>query len=820
LVSHAYEIQRDSSYAQLRAFVEDNGTTDQTMVVYAYLSSHTGFQGLLGVYITSPSAVTLWQTGLYVGDLNYTPPGTEINPVFNRGVADNATRNLVFRQASQPTGQNAGDLWFDTDDKNRLYYYSGSAWQDSRDTDIAAAISAAGTAQATADGKIDSFFQTSAPVSGMSTGDLWFDTDDKNKLYRYSGSAWVAARDADIGNAIQAASDAQSTADGKVTTFYAASAPTAEGNGDLWFNTNTGELRRWNLSSWIVVATANSIFRQSATPTGTLGAIWYNTTTSLLYRHNGTAWELIGNNYTLTSQLTDDAGLGDDTDWFSLGSMPDRFNETTTAGLNFTDQVLGYHNGTAMVSYITSDGHFYFSMDGNNYIAWNGTNFEIKAGNVRLGSNGNAAFTGDISASAISGTTITGSTITGGTITGGEFRTDTSPNTRMVLNRGGSTGAGDGNNQLEFYLNDGSGEEKLVSIGTDAGIIQDHGLINVGSPEWELFGVFAVNNHYTNSTVAAVNSGGGAAIYGMSSATGFVWEKSVGVYGIGPTAGVCGDAQSEPQNACGVIGICTTTAYTSGDFPAGVKGTATLTWQYGVYGENAAFVGVGGTGITGVYGSSPAAGGKGLHGSATGTGAVGVMAESGNGDGCQASGAAGYYDFRATGAGTNGPFTGAHDGLMIDPDFEPGDIICVTGIVSSRGINDWIGSMVVADQDNMINAFGIITFSRDLPDYPAEGENDNRPNALTPLTETEYNDVKSTYKYVQANGVGEGMINVCSDGGDIEAGDWICTSTVRGKGKVYHGADSRAIVAKAAEAVIWANEPETTKLIACKYKTD
>lgn len=40
--------------------------------------------------------------------------------------------------------------------------------------------------------------QTSAPTTGMSTGDLWFDSDENNKPYRYSGSAWVATDDTRI----------------------------------------------------------------------------------------------------------------------------------------------------------------------------------------------------------------------------------------------------------------------------------------------------------------------------------------------------------------------------------------------------------------------------------------------------------------------------------------------------------------------------------------------------------------------------------------------------------------------------------------------
>jgi len=108
--------------------------------------------------------------------------------------------------------------------------------------DAATAITNAATAQGTADGKVTTYFSDSAP-SAEGAGDLWFDTNDGNKLYRATaaGSAhWVAANDAQIATAIFNAATAQSTADGKIVTFYAATAPTATGAGDLWFDTDDG----------------------------------------------------------------------------------------------------------------------------------------------------------------------------------------------------------------------------------------------------------------------------------------------------------------------------------------------------------------------------------------------------------------------------------------------------------------------------------------------------------------------------------------------------------------------------------------------------
>lgn len=115
----------------------------------------------------------------------------------------------------------------------------------------AAALAAASAAQATADGKIDTFWQTTAP-GAANEGDIWFDTDDGAKQYRYTSGAWVLAADTRIGQAITDAADAQATADGKVVTFVQDATPTAEGVGDLWFRPADGyKLARWNGSAWV-----------------------------------------------------------------------------------------------------------------------------------------------------------------------------------------------------------------------------------------------------------------------------------------------------------------------------------------------------------------------------------------------------------------------------------------------------------------------------------------------------------------------------------------------------------------------------------------
>lgn len=110
-------------------------------------------------------------------------------------------------------------------------------------------------AQATADGKVNVFFSSTSPPA-PDEGDLWKDTDD-GLWYKRTGGVWVL-QDSTVGAALEAAAEAQATADGKVVTFYSEATPTAEGLGDLWYKASTRELRRWDGDSWEPVSTHGS----------------------------------------------------------------------------------------------------------------------------------------------------------------------------------------------------------------------------------------------------------------------------------------------------------------------------------------------------------------------------------------------------------------------------------------------------------------------------------------------------------------------------------------------------------------------------------
>ena len=121
-----------------------------------------------------------------------------------------------------PTSPEIGDVWFDSGDSLKLKRWSGSAWVSMRDLGIAAAqagadaaAAGAAAAQTTANGKNKVFYTASAPTA-VSVGDLWFDTDEDNKLSKWNGTVWEAFG---LGNAAFSNIDA-----GKITAGTIAAA--------------------------------------------------------------------------------------------------------------------------------------------------------------------------------------------------------------------------------------------------------------------------------------------------------------------------------------------------------------------------------------------------------------------------------------------------------------------------------------------------------------------------------------------------------------------------------------------------------------------
>lgn len=350
------------------------------------------------------------------GGIAYFQPGRLMTPDDTKLDELPSTVTTFYYQATEPTsGMVEGDYWQDSDDK-KWYRYSGSAWVDVQDADIAQALSDASDAQATADGKIVTFAQAAEPTA-EAEGDLWIDTDDANKMYRWSGAAWVSVRDTDIAQAISDAAGAQSTADGKVTTFYQDGAPTAEGVGDLWIDTDDGnKLYRWSGAEWVEIQ--DDDIAQAIADAGVAEAI----ADGKIVSHYGSAPPLVAH-----YKLNDNAADTDVVD--ATGNGHDGAATENTSGLSTTGKIgTALQFAIASAQYVKITDHADLRMDSTGgtvccWVKWDGdftdtggshpriwarssyTGLMILESNGRLtGQAGGANFSTDSSQGVVSGT--------------------------------------------------------------------------------------------------------------------------------------------------------------------------------------------------------------------------------------------------------------------------------------------------------------------------------------------------------------------------------------------------------------------------------
>ena len=284
--------------------------------------------------------------------------------------------------------------------------YVGSTLAQTVESNAANALSNAATAQSTADGKITTFYQTSAPTTGMSDGDIWFDTDDNNKIYIYQSNSWTLARDSGIAQAINAASAAQTTANTGVSN--AATAQTTANNAATAASTAQTTANK-------KVETYFSTTQPTAT---TVGDLWYNTDTALLKRWDGSTWVTVSNGYTNTNQLTDGANLGGTATWngvsgsgkpadnatvgatwgTNLLNIPTTLGTPSAVGLYLTATSMGYWDGTGFKTYMDNIGNFKCGNPSatTKGLSWNQTNGTLVIGGEIYVTGGNAATTTDI----------------------------------------------------------------------------------------------------------------------------------------------------------------------------------------------------------------------------------------------------------------------------------------------------------------------------------------------------------------------------------------------------------------------------------------
>lgn len=175
--------------------------------------------------------------------------------------------------------------------------------------------------------------------------------------------------------------------------------------------------------------------------------------------------------------------------------------------------------------------------------------------------------------------------------------------------------------------------------------------------------------------------------------------------------------------------------------------------------------------------------------------------------------ATGTYALEMTG-GSSGSFTGAHDGLLRRSDQqwpEPGDIMIDVGLVRAKSVNDTICENSMSCVANQKGALGVFAKYASPGHIPVSLTDDDGAAVWN------FSTLELTFRFVVINGIGEGLINVCGEAGDIEIGDLIVTSSIPGKGMRQADDIVRSItVARARESASFSSANEI-KQIACVY---
>lgn len=242
----------------------------------------------------------------------------------------------IFYQAGTPTSNDGkdGDLWYDTTivngvPKNEAWLKKHGVWVQIKDKEILDALANASKAQETADGKIKTYWQAEPPTGlvAKDVGDLWFDTNDGNKQYRWNGYEWIVVQDkaidkiaSDLSNAIQSVYKSmeemeQAIKDGEIVIFYQGTTPLNAKEGDLWYNTaEENKAYIFKNGTWetiqdgkVIEALKNAenaqntadgkikTYWQNEPPTGLtvkdVGDLWFDTNAgNKQYRWNGYGW--------------------------------------------------------------------------------------------------------------------------------------------------------------------------------------------------------------------------------------------------------------------------------------------------------------------------------------------------------------------------------------------------------------------------------------------------------------------------------------------------------------------------------------------------
>lgn len=185
---------------------------------------------------------------------------------------------------------------------------------------------------------------------------------------------------------------------------------------------------------------------------------------------------------------------------------------------------------------------------------------------------------------------------------------------------------------------------------------------------------------------------------------------------------------------------------------------------------------------------------------------------------------AGYFSGNVYTTGSYLSFTGSHDALINPGEGVEGDIVIDVEMIARISVSDTLTKVAVSSTARQKGAVGVYVKTQDKENiYPVSISNswheevdDNIAQKLVREIKPEYVNIYAAHDLISINSLGEGQINCVGEGGNLEIGDLIVTSSTQGKGMKQTDDILRSVtVAKSRENVNFENGE--VKLVACIY---
>ena len=547
-------------------------------------------------------------------------------------------------------------------------------------------------------------------------------------------------------------------------------------------------------------ATVNRVQRgASFTGTPIDGDIWIDTsvTPNVIKTRVAGAWQIGASYVTNTNQVTDGAGLGTTATWGGVSGT----------GKPADDATKNIVTASATAPSSPTNGDIWVDTSGTPYL------LKVRVAGAWTTGARNTTDTNQLTDSAGLGTTATWANVTGtgrpsnnadvtATILGASGTSIVMTNANLFKSASGTAGVFIGSGGL---IGKNASGATTFSIDGSTGAATFYGALSGAT------GTFA------GELSAATGSFAGS----LSAATGtFAGTLSAACI----TSGTMNGARINGGTISGTS-LAIADSGSGWLLNAGYAGTVVYYRKLEGYNINAgngatpgdsAVIGASGTAAAGVYGSS------------TGSGGHGVRGEAGNGLGFVGYNG-GTYDFYAYGSASNyGPFTGAHDALVVKgAALEPGDIVVDAGVAVRKNVSNTICHVALSSAPNQPGAVGVVCnlprsleIVSELPAAMMTRHWTTQPDGQrveNTIPAPEWYDLRLTHAAITINALGEGQVNVCGLAGPLAIGDLITTSALPGKGQRQTDDVVRATtVAKCREAVTF-DFPEQVKTVACIY---